>query len=116
MELLRGLVIHNDNMEKNLNMLSDIYRSHITLLALVSLGLTRDDGYKIVQRNSMNIWSKKFDSLVSSLENVNVNDVEEVTVTQSQNTVSADDAGADNQDNLGRAGDGSESGGGDKGM
>ena len=68
-ELLRGLVIHNDNMEKNLNMLSDIYRSHITLLALVSLGLTRDDGYKIVQRNSMNIWSKKFDSLVSSLEN-----------------------------------------------
>jgi adenylosuccinate lyase len=67
-ELLRGLVVHKDNMEKNLGMLSDIYLSHITLLSLVRLGLTRDDGYKIVQRNSMNVWSGRFSSLVSSLE------------------------------------------------
>lgn len=67
-ELITNLVVHPKQMEKNLNLLGDMYRSHISLLSLIRLGITRDNGYLIIQRNSMAVWNKEKNSLLEALK------------------------------------------------
>jgi adenylosuccinate lyase len=67
-ELLDNLVINTDNMERNLNILGDIYFSHISLLSLTRLGLARDDAYKIIQRNAMIAWKNKNLGFIGALK------------------------------------------------
>lgn len=47
-----NLVIHEKNMSKNANLFGGIVYSQKVLLSLVEKGLTREDAYKIVQRNA----------------------------------------------------------------
>jgi adenylosuccinate lyase len=68
-ELINNLVIRPENMEKNMNLLGDMYRSHISLLALIKLGLSRDDAYLIIQKNSMQVWNKSRVSLLDAMRN-----------------------------------------------
>ena len=68
-ELLDNLVINTDNMEKNLNLLGNIYFSHISLLALTRLGLARDEAYQIIQRNAMTAWKEKNLNFLEALKN-----------------------------------------------
>ncbi len=54
--LLEKLIVYPENMMKNLNQLKGLAYSQQILLELVKKGLTREEGYKIVQRNAMRAW------------------------------------------------------------
>ena len=50
------LVIHPENMRKNLERLGGIVHSERVLLALTQKGVSREDAYKAVQSNAMKVW------------------------------------------------------------
>ena len=50
------LVIHPENMRKNLERLGGIVHSERVLLALTQKGVSREDAYKAVQGNAMKVW------------------------------------------------------------
>jgi adenylosuccinate lyase len=54
--LLRGLQVDGRRMRENVWASHGLVFSQPVLLALVASGLTRDDAYRIVQRNAMNAW------------------------------------------------------------
>ncbi len=61
--VVRNLVVHPDRMEKNLALLKGLTNSQRILLALVDNGMSRDDAYRIVQRNAMKVWDEGLDFL-----------------------------------------------------
>jgi adenylosuccinate lyase len=56
--LLEGLVVFPDRMRANLDASHGLVFSQPVLLALVAAGATRDDAYRIVQRNAMTAWDE----------------------------------------------------------
>ena len=54
--VIDGLKLYPARMEANLNKTRGLIFSSKVLLALVDTGITREDAYKIVQRNSMEVW------------------------------------------------------------
>ncbi len=50
------LVIYPDNMMNNLNKFRGLVHSQRVLLALTQAGVSRDDAYRLVQRNAMKVW------------------------------------------------------------
>ncbi|MDJ0768193.1 MAG: adenylosuccinate lyase [Ilumatobacter sp.] len=59
--LLRGLVVSGDRMRANLDASHGLVFSQPVLLGLVAAGATRDDAYRIVQRNAMRAWDEGLD-------------------------------------------------------
>ncbi|MFV0306917.1 MAG: adenylosuccinate lyase [Desertimonas sp.] len=70
--LLAGLHVDTDRMAANLWSSHGLVFSQPVLLALVAAGATRDDAYRIVQRNAMRAWETKtsFRSLLEADEDV----------------------------------------------
>jgi len=60
-EIMENIVVHKDNMLKNTNKFGGIVFSQKALLTLVSKGLTREDAYKIVQRNALDAFQNNGD-------------------------------------------------------
>ncbi|MGB0114150.1 MAG: adenylosuccinate lyase [Ilumatobacteraceae bacterium] len=56
--LLEGLVVFPERMQANLDASFGLVFSQPVLLALVEAGATRDDAYRIVQRNAMQAWDE----------------------------------------------------------
>lgn len=54
--LLDRLVVYPKNMMKNLNLTGGLVFSQRILLELPKKGVSREDAYKIVQRNAMKVW------------------------------------------------------------
>ena len=54
--ILDGLVLYPARMMANLNSTRGLIFSSKVLLALVDTGMTREEAYKVVQRNSMAVW------------------------------------------------------------
>ncbi|MEE1158309.1 MAG: adenylosuccinate lyase [Atopobiaceae bacterium] len=54
--IIDGLVLYPNRMIANLNSTRGLIFSSKVLLALVDTGITREEAYKIVQRNSMAVW------------------------------------------------------------
>ncbi len=54
--LIDKLLVYPDNMMKNLNLTGGLVFSQRILLELPLLGVSREDAYKIVQRNAMKVW------------------------------------------------------------
>ncbi|MFG1295948.1 MULTISPECIES: adenylosuccinate lyase [Xanthobacter] len=50
------LVVHTDNMQKNMDKLGGLIHSQRVLLALTQKGASREDAYRLVQRNAMKVW------------------------------------------------------------
>lgn len=50
------LVIYPDVVERNLNQLGGLIFSQRVLLALTQAGVSREDAYRLVQRNAMKVW------------------------------------------------------------
>jgi adenylosuccinate lyase len=50
------LVIYPENMQKNLDRLGGLVHSQRVLIALTQKGCSREDAYKLVQRNAMRVW------------------------------------------------------------
>jgi adenylosuccinate lyase len=54
--VMEGLVVHPERMRTNLDMTRGLVYSQRVLLALIESGLSREQGYAIVQRHSMAVW------------------------------------------------------------
>jgi adenylosuccinate lyase len=57
------LVIYPENMLKNMNKFKGLVMSQRVLLALTQAGVSREDSYRLVQRNAMKVWEKGADFL-----------------------------------------------------
>ncbi len=60
------LVVYPARMEKNLNKMGGLVHSQRVLLALTQAGVSREDAYRLVQRNAMKVWDS--DGALSLLE------------------------------------------------
>ena len=58
-DLVANLVVDEDRMTANLESTQGLVFSQAVLLALVEEGMTRDDAYRLVQRNAMDAWEGK---------------------------------------------------------
>ena len=54
--VIKNLLVYPENMKKNLNLTGGLVFSQRVLLELPKKGLSREDSYKIVQRNAMKVW------------------------------------------------------------
>lgn len=61
--MMDNLMVYPDNMLKNLNKLGGLSFSQRVLLALTQKGVSREDAYKLVQRNAMKVWEEGKDFL-----------------------------------------------------
>ena len=57
------LLVYPDNMQKNLDRLGGLIHSQRVLLALTQKGASREDAYRLVQRNAMPVWRGEGDFL-----------------------------------------------------
>ena len=57
------LIVYPENMQKNLDRLGGLVHSQRVLLALTQKGVSREDAYRLVQRNAMKAWAGEGDLL-----------------------------------------------------
>jgi len=60
------LLVYPERMQKNLDRMGGLVHSQRVLLALTQAGITRDNAYRLVQRNAMKVWES--DGALSLLE------------------------------------------------
>ena len=56
---MAGLNVYPERMKENLELTNGLVFSQRVLLALIDKGLSRQQGYKMVQRNAMRCWREK---------------------------------------------------------
>ena len=61
--VIEKLVIYPENMLKNMNKFKGLVMSQRVLLALTQAGTSREDAYRLVQRNAMKVWEEGKDFL-----------------------------------------------------
>ncbi|MEK6747163.1 MAG: adenylosuccinate lyase [Pseudomonadota bacterium] len=61
--LIDKLVIYPDRMKANMDKLGGLVFSQRVLLALTQAGVSREDSYRLVQRNAMKVWEQGKDFL-----------------------------------------------------
>ena len=61
--VIDGLVVYPENMRRNLDRLGGLVHSQRVLLALTQKGVSREDSYRLVQRNAMPVWRGEEDFL-----------------------------------------------------
>jgi adenylosuccinate lyase len=54
--VVEKLLVYPDRMKANLDRMGGLVHSQRVLLALTQAGLSRDDAYRLVQRNAMKVW------------------------------------------------------------
>jgi adenylosuccinate lyase len=59
--IVKNLVVYEKNMLKNVNLTNGLIFSQRVLLALTEKGVTRENAYRMVQKNAMKVWEKKLD-------------------------------------------------------
>ncbi|MFP5211815.1 MAG: adenylosuccinate lyase [Acidobacteriota bacterium] len=57
--VLNNLVVYPENMKRNLELTGSLFFSQQVMLALTQKGLTREDSYRMVQRNAMAVWQER---------------------------------------------------------
>jgi adenylosuccinate lyase len=66
--VIKNLNVYPENMKKNLDITNGIFFSQRVLLELTTAGFTREESYRIVQRNAMQAWKENssfYDKIVS---------------------------------------------------
>jgi len=61
--VIEKLLVYPANMRKNLDRLGGLVHSQRVLLALTQAGVSREDAYRLVQRNAMPVWRGEGDFL-----------------------------------------------------
>jgi adenylosuccinate lyase len=61
--IIDKLIVYPENMQKNLDRLGGLVHSQRVLLALTQKGVSREDAYRLVQRNAMKAWAGEGDLL-----------------------------------------------------
>ncbi|MBS9720307.1 adenylosuccinate lyase [Tianweitania sp. BSSL-BM11] len=70
--VIEKLVIYPENMLKNMNKFKGLVMSQRVLLALTQAGVSRENAYRLVQRNAMKVWEKGADFLEELLADTEV--------------------------------------------
>jgi len=70
--VVEKLVIYPENMLKNMNKFRGLVHSQRVLLALTQAGVSREDSYRLVQRNAMKVWEQGADFLEELLGDAEV--------------------------------------------
>jgi adenylosuccinate lyase len=55
-DVVDKLVVYPERMQKNLDLMGGLVHSQRVLLALTQAGASREDAYRLVQRNAMTVW------------------------------------------------------------
>ena len=69
--VIENLLVYPENMAANLGRLGGLHNSQRVLLALVEKGASREDAYRMVQRNAMKVWrdaNRKEGDFLANLE------------------------------------------------
>ncbi|KAA0970741.1 adenylosuccinate lyase [Aureimonas fodinaquatilis] len=61
------LLVYPERMDRNLNQFRGLVHSQRVLLALTQAGLSREDSYRLVQRNAMKVWEHGADFMTELL-------------------------------------------------
>lgn len=70
--VIEKLVVYPDNMVRNLDKFRGLVHSQRVLLALTQAGVSREDAYRLVQRNAMKVWEQGKDFLEELLADAEV--------------------------------------------
>ena len=70
--IVKNLVVHEKNMLKNTNKFGGIVYSQRVLLKLIEKGLTREDAYRLVQRNALEAFENDGDFRINLLNDKDV--------------------------------------------
>lgn len=65
--LISNLVVYPENMLRNLNQMKGLVFSQKILLDLTQSGVSREDSYRLVQKNAMKVWEEGKDFLTELL-------------------------------------------------
>jgi adenylosuccinate lyase len=65
--VVERLVVYPDRMKANLDRLGGLVHSQRVMLALTQAGTSREDAYRLVQRNAMKVWEDGADFLTELL-------------------------------------------------
>ena len=81
--VIEKLLIYPENMRRNLEQLGGLIHSQRVLLALTQAGFSREDAYRLVQRNAMQVWeaqgrgeSADFLALLKAADEVTIADAD----------------------------------------
>ena len=76
--VVENLVVYPERMQANLDKLGGLVHSQRVLLALTQAGVSREDAYRLVQRNAMPVWrgEGQFLDLLKADEEVVLNDAD----------------------------------------
>jgi len=66
--LVDRLIVYPENMRRNLDRLGGLVHSQRVLIALTQKGATREEAYRLVQRNAMKVWRGEADDFLSLLK------------------------------------------------
>jgi len=58
-EIISGLNVYPENMKENMNKFGGVVFSQTILIRLIDTGLSREEAYKLVQKNAHAAWNKK---------------------------------------------------------
>ncbi|MCO4316216.1 adenylosuccinate lyase [Phyllobacterium sp. 21LDTY02-6] len=70
--VIEKLLVYPDNMLANMNKFRGLIHSQRVLLALTQAGVSREDSYRLVQRNAMKVWEQGKDFLEELLADQDV--------------------------------------------
>src|SRR5690606_34657187 len=70
--IIKGLVVYPERMRANMDRLGGLIHSQRVLLALTAAGVSREDAYRLVQRNAMKVWQENKDFLTELLADPDV--------------------------------------------
>ena len=66
--IIAGIVVHPENMRKNLNLTKGLIFSQQVMLMLMKKGLERQKAYDMVQRNALRVWNEDIDFKLTLLQ------------------------------------------------
>jgi adenylosuccinate lyase len=66
--LVDRLIVYPENMQRNLGRLGGLVHSQRVLTALTQKGASREDAYRLVQRNAMKVWRGEADDFLALLQ------------------------------------------------
>jgi adenylosuccinate lyase len=70
--VIEKLLVYPENMTANMNKFRGLIHSQRVLLALTQTGVSREDSYRLVQRNAMKVWEQGKDFLEELLNDEDV--------------------------------------------
>ncbi len=70
--VVEKLLVYPKNMDRNMNQFRGLIHSQRVLLALTQAGSSREDSYRLVQRNAMKVWEEDKDFLTELLADKDV--------------------------------------------